>query len=141
MLYRLLADLVVVVHLAFIVFVAAGGLLAWRWPSLLRLHVPGVLWALATVTVGMPCPLTGLERFLRDMAGEQGYAGGFVDRYVEGVVYPESLTPLLRALVAVAIAVGWARVLRRRHQPDQPGEESSDVERAAPRLTASANAD
>ena len=124
MLYRLLADLVVVVHLAFIVFVAAGGLLAWRWPWLLRLHVPSVLWAAATITVGVPCPLTGLERFLHDLAGEPTYAGGFVDRYVEGVVYPESLTPLLRALVALAIAVGWAGLLRRRRETGQLGEEN-----------------
>ena len=113
--YRLLADVVVVIHLGFIVFVAVGALLAWRWPGALVLHVPSVAWALASVTVGLTCPLTVVETFLRGRAGE-GYGGGFVDHYVEGVVYPERLTPLLRALAAVAIVVGYAGLLRRRRR-------------------------
>ena len=123
MVYRLVADFVVVVHLAFIVFVAVGGLLAWRRPGLLWLHVPSVMWAVATVTVGLTCPLTSLEKFLRDMAGGEGYGGGFVDRYVEGVVYPESLTPLLRAVVVVAIAAGYLGLLRRRRRAVQLPEQ------------------
>jgi hypothetical protein len=114
MAYRLAADVVVVIHLAFLVFVGAGAIMAWRWPRLVRLHAASVLWAVAIVTVGFACPLTGLEKALRGLAGEEGYGGGFVDRYVEGVVYPESLTPLLRALVAAAIVVGYAGLHRRR---------------------------
>ncbi len=114
MAYRLAADLVVVIHLAFLVFVAAGAILAWRWPSLVPLHAASVLWSVAIITVGFACPLTGLEKSLRGLAGEEGYGGGFVDRYVEGVVYPESLTPLLRALAAAAILVGYVRLHRRR---------------------------
>jgi uncharacterized membrane protein YhhN len=59
--YRLLADLVLVAHLLFIAFVAAGGLLAWKWPRLLWLHVPVAVWAAAIVTVAFTCPLTPLE--------------------------------------------------------------------------------
>ncbi len=114
MLYRLLADLVVVVHLAFIAFVAVGALLAWRWRWMLFLHAPSLVWAVAIVTIGFTCPLTPLEKFLRDSAGDEGYRGGFVDHYVEGVVYPESLTTLLRTLAAVAIVVGYAGVYRKR---------------------------
>lgn len=113
MLYRLLADLVVVVHLAFIVFVAVGGLLTWRWPRVSWLHVPTVVWAVGTVTIGFPCPLTPLEKFLRHLAGEEGYGGGFVDHYIEGVLYPESLTPLLRAIAALTIVVGYVELHRR----------------------------
>ena len=112
--YQLLADFVVVVHLAFIVFVAAGALLAWRWPGVLLLHVPSVAWAVAGVTVGLTCPLTVLESTLRHRASGEGYGGGFVDHYVEGVVYPESLTPLLRAVAAVAVVIGYAGLHRRR---------------------------
>ena len=108
MAYRLLADLVVVVHLGFIAFVAAGALLAWRRPWLVWLHAPSIAWALAGITVGVPCPLTPLEKSLRRLAGDAGYAGGFVDHYVEGVVYPGSLTPVLRAVAASAIVAGYA---------------------------------
>jgi hypothetical protein len=91
-------------------------MLAWRWPWLVRLHVPSVVWSVATIAVGVPCPLTGLENLLLDAGGEGAYGGGFVDRYIEGVVYPESLTPLLRATAAVAIAVGYVGLLRATRQ-------------------------
>jgi hypothetical protein len=112
--HGVLADVVVVVHLAFIVFVGVGGLIAWRWPWVLWLHVPSVVWGLAIVTVGFTCPLTPLEKTLRRSAGEDGYGGGFVDRYIEGVVYPETLTPLLRAVAAVAVVAAYAGLYRRK---------------------------
>jgi hypothetical protein len=114
MVFRLLADLVVVVHLAFILFVAVGGLLVWRWPWLVRLHMPAVVWGIAIITVGLTCPLTPFEKHLRGRAGEQGYEGGFVDRYIEGVIYPGALTPLVRALIAAAVLVGYVGMIRRR---------------------------
>ncbi len=107
MLYRVLADAVVVVHFGFIMFVAAGALLAWRWPALVWAHMPALAWGVGTVTVGFPCPLTGMEKALRRRAGEGGYEGGFVDRYIEDVVYPDEYTLLLRSLALVAIAVGY----------------------------------
>ncbi len=117
MLYRSLADLVVVVHLAFILFVAVGALLAWRWPWLLWLHVPSLAWAVASITVGLDCPLTPLEKALRQLAGDAGYRGGFVDHYLENVVYPGSLTPWLRALAFVTIVIGYAGLRHRRRTP------------------------
>ena len=107
MVFRLLADAVVILHLGFIVFVAAGGLLAWRWRRLVWLHLAAVAWGVGIVTVGYRCPLTALEKALRGAAGD-GYGGGFVDRYVENVVYPEAFTPVLRALAAVMIVVAYA---------------------------------
>jgi hypothetical protein len=111
--YRLLADVVVMVHLVFILFVALGGLTLWRWPRLVWLHVPAVLWGAAIVTIGFPCPLTPLEKRFRRLGGEEGYEGGFVDRYVEDVVYPDELTPLLRTLAAAVIVVSYGRLIAR----------------------------
>lgn len=114
--YRVAADLVVVLHLAFLVFLAAGGLLAWRWPRLVWLHLPTLAWAVVSITVGLACPLTPLEKHLRRLAGEEGYAGGFVDRYIEDVVYPERFTALLRGFIALAVVSGYVLVaLRSRH--------------------------
>jgi hypothetical protein len=112
MLYRLLADLVVVIHLAFLGFVGAGSLLAWWRPRLAWLHPPCLIWAVTSITVGLPCPLTSLEKLLRRSAGEAPYQGGFVDHYVEGVILPESLTPLVWAMAMAAIVVGYARLSR-----------------------------
>jgi hypothetical protein len=120
--FRIAADAVVVVHVGFIVFVAVGGLLAWRWSRLLWLHVPSVAWAVAIVSVGFLCPLTPLERHLRRLGDEQGYQGGFVDRYIEDVIYPGRFTWLARTLVAVLILVGWAGLaVRRRRRGPQLG--------------------
>lgn len=113
MVFDLLANVVMVVHLAFIVFIAVGALLAVRWPRLIWLHVPAVAWAIGSVGVGYECPLTGLEKWLQRLSGDDPYQGGFVDRYVEGVIYPEELTPLLRALTTMLIVAGYVALARR----------------------------
>jgi hypothetical protein len=118
--YRFLADAVVVVHFAFVIFVAVGGLLAWRWPRVLWLHVPAVVWAVGIVTVGYECPLTPLERYFRRLGGEVASRRGFIDHYVEGVIYPEKYTPLLRAIAAVLIVVGWTGALVKTRRPAPP---------------------
>ncbi|MFJ4290361.1 DUF2784 domain-containing protein [Cupriavidus sp. NPDC089707] len=115
-----LADLVVVVHGLFIVFVVAGGLLVLRWPRLAWVHVPAAVWGVLIEWVGGTCPLTPLENALRRAAGEAGYSGGFIERYLLPLIYPAGLTPavqfwlgLVVLVVNVAVYVVWWR--RRRH--------------------------
>lgn len=114
MVFDVLAAVVLVVHLAFILFVAAGALLAWRWPRLAWLHVPAVVWSAGIILIGYECPLTPLEKWLRRRGGGAAYEGGFIDRYVENVIYPEEYTPHLRALAAVMILAGYIGLLRRK---------------------------
>ncbi|MBW3614688.1 MAG: DUF2784 domain-containing protein [Actinobacteria bacterium] len=118
--YRFLADAVVLLHFGFILFVATGALLAWRWPRLAWVHPAAVAWAVGSVTVGFPCPLTALERGLRRSAGAGAYEGGFVDRYIEGVIYPDQYTSVLRALALVMIVAGYVGLARRSRQLQQP---------------------
>ncbi len=124
MAYSALADVVVIVHLAFIAFVAVGGLLAWRWRGLVWFHLVAAAWAVGSVTVGYDCPLTPLEKHLRRSAGERGYSGGFVDHYIEGVIYPERYTSAIRLAVAAAVLLGWtgwALMQARRSTPPPAG--------------------
>jgi len=120
-LHRVLADLVLVLHLAFIVFVVAGGLFALRWRWIPLVHLPAALWGAWIEISGGLCPLTPLENTLRRAAGAAGYAGGFVEHYLLGVVYPSGLTRgvqlALAALVVLANAAPYALVWRhaRRH--------------------------
>lgn len=93
MFYRLAADAVVIFHLAFIVFVLAGGLLILRWKWLALIHMPAMIWGAMVEFLHLYCPLTPLENRLRAMAGEQGYAGGFVEHYIVALIYPTGLTP------------------------------------------------
>lgn len=107
-LYKWVADAVVLLHLSFLVFLAGGSLLAWRWPKLVWLHVPAVVWAVLSISVGLDCPLTPLEKHFRMLAGEGGYAGGFIDHYIEGVIYPERFTLVLRLVIAGLVLGGYA---------------------------------
>ena len=111
--YGFLADLVVVVHLGFIAFLVFGGLLAWRWPGLVWVHVPVVGWALVIVTFSVECPLTPLENHLRRLADQRGYSGSFIDHYLTGVIYPARFLVLARVLVAVVVFVAYAGLLVR----------------------------
>lgn len=113
MLYRMLADLVTVTHLVFIAFVAVGSLLVWRWPRLLWPHLAVVAWAAAIVTVGFTCPLTPLEKRLRQQAGQSTYDGGFIDHYLDGVIYPGRYTLRARLVVGMLIVVGYVLLLAR----------------------------
>ena len=92
MIYRLSADLVLVVHLAFILFVALGGLLVPRRPRLIWLHLPAVVWGALSEFLGVICPLTPLETALRELGGGIGYEGDFIAHYITAVIYPSGLT-------------------------------------------------
>jgi len=117
MLHRMLADLIVVLHMAFVVFVAVGGLLAWRWPGVAYAHVPAFLWGAWIHLAGRTCPLTPLENHLRARAGSGGYSGGFVEHYVLPVLYPAFLPRLTSVGLGVFLLVFntllYARVLHR----------------------------
>jgi hypothetical protein len=118
MLYRLLADLVLLLHLGFILFVAAGVLLVLRWPRLLWAHIPSASWGIYTALTGTVCPLTPLENHLRRLGGEAGFEGGFIQHYVETLVYPPGITTGQLALLGVLALVvnlgGYAVIWRRR---------------------------
>lgn len=117
MAFRWLADLVLVLHLLFVVFVVCGGLPALRWPRLAWLHLPALAWGVIIEYTGWICPLTPLEQRLRVQAGEAGYAGGFIEHYLLPLLYPSGLTRptqwLLGTLVLGINAFVYALLLRR----------------------------
>jgi hypothetical protein len=116
--YRFLADVVLLAHLTFIVFVLAGGLLALRWKRAVWVHLPAAVWGVLIESAGWICPLTPLENRLRLKAGELGFEGTFVEYYLLPIVYPEELTrdvQLVLAGVVLAVnAIVYAVALRRR---------------------------
>ena len=115
--YRILADLVVILHLLFIVFVVAGGFLVlWRgW--LILLHLPAAAWGAYIEFTGSYCPLTPLENHFSVLAGDKGYAGGFIEHYLLPVIYPAGLTPNTQTLLGVFVVainvILYSFVLRR----------------------------
>lgn len=118
MIYRALADALVVLHLGFVVFVVLGGLLALRWPRVAWVHVPAAVWGALVELTGWICPLTPWEQSLRRLGGEAGYTGGFVAHYLLPVLYPAGLTPSVQTALGLFVAALnvaiYATVLRRR---------------------------
>lgn len=116
-LYRLLANAVVAFHGLFILFVVLGGFLAWRWRWVAAVHIPCALWGILIEYRGGICPLTPLENSLRARAGQQGYAGGFVEHYVLPVIYPKGLTAgvqvALGTLVLTVNLFAYSLLIRR----------------------------
>lgn len=101
--YALLADLLVALHLAFVVFVMAGGVLVLRWPKVAWVHLPAAGWGVLVEITGWVCPLTPLENQLRSRAGLDVYTGDFVGRYLLPVLYPEGLTREVQLLLGGAV--------------------------------------
>ena len=110
MIFRALADLVLVLHLAFIVFVVAGGLLALRWSWAPFVHLPAAFWGVLVEMLGRVCPLTPLENALRGAAGTAGYAGGFIEHYLAPTIYPVALSDPVRLLLAGLVVLANALV-------------------------------
>jgi hypothetical protein len=118
MVYRWLADLVVVLHAAFVAFVVLGAVAVLRWPRIAWVHVPAAVWGVLIELLGWTCPLTPLENAWRARAAEVGYQGGFVEHYVLGALYPADLTRTIQwglgALVLVLNAGAYGLLLVRR---------------------------
>lgn len=124
MLYRLTADTLVLLHLAFILLVLFGGLLVLRQRRALLLHLPALAWGLAVECLHLECPLTTWENRMRQAAGQAGYDGGFVEHYVWPLIYPAGLTPQVQVLLgSIVLALNlvvysyvlW-RLARRHHE-------------------------
>jgi hypothetical protein len=107
--YQAGADVVLLIHFGFILFVLLGGLLARKWPWMPWLHLPAVLWGAVIEFSGGICPLTPLESRLRQAAGEDGYPGSFIEHYLLPVIYPAELTRELQiglGLLVIGVNLG-----------------------------------
>jgi hypothetical protein len=113
-----LADAVVLLHLAFLAFIPTGGFLAIRWPRLMWPHLACVAIGLVSITIGFDCPLTTWEQSLRRAGGERPYRDGFVAHYFTGRVYPHGYAWTVQALFAACVVTSYALMyLRRRARP------------------------
>lgn len=101
--YRALADVVLLVHFAFVLFVIFGGLLALRWPRIAWIHIPLAIYGAVIEFIGFVCPLTPLEVSLRQRGGEAGYSGGFIEHYITATIYPAGLTRQVQIILGVAV--------------------------------------
>ena len=120
MLPRIAADAVLLLHLAFILFVLFGALLTLKWRWMPWAHLPAAAWGIFIEVSGRICPLTPLENRFRAQAGEAGYEGGFIEHYLLSLIYPDGLTReiqyVLAAVVLLVNTLLYAWLLKRRRQ-------------------------
>jgi hypothetical protein len=128
------ADGVVAVHLAFVLFLLAGGYLAWRWRWLLAAHVPAVAISAVLAVTGADCPLSGIEKWLRRKAGQRPYRDGFVAHYIVQPVHAAGLTPtvatVLRLLTIGVVGIAYLGLLTRRVSRSSPPPASCSLREA-----------
>ncbi len=102
MAYRILAELVLVLHLCFIIFVVFGGLLIVCRRYFIWLHFPALVWGILVECFFWTCPLTTFENSLRELSGEAGYSNGFIDYYISAILYTE-ISPQLRLTLGLLL--------------------------------------
>lgn len=105
MLFRLAADAVLLLHLAFIVFAVLGAALAFRWRWMPIVHLPAAAWGIFVELTGRICPLTYLENDFRLKAGQAGYDESFIEHYLLNIIYPSGLTADLQYILAGIVLV------------------------------------
>ena len=119
--YLWLANLIIVFHFLFIVFVLLGGLLLLRWPRLIYVHLPAIAWGFLVELNGWICPLTPWENHFRQLAGKLVYEGDFIGEYLIPLIYPLKLTREMQYLFAAVVMlinvtlylILWRRYRRR----------------------------
>ena len=98
--YRTFADFVLMTHVSFVAFVIVGllailvgGAYGWRWirnPRFRALHLAGIALVVVQAWLGVICPLTMLEMYLREKAGESTYSGSFIAHWLQRLLYYEA---------------------------------------------------
>lgn len=112
MAHQVIGEGAMLLHFAFLVHVAFGGFLAWQWPRTLWIHVPVAVYAFGIAVIGWVCPLTHVENWARENAGQEGYQGtGFIEHYLAGIVYPESHLIVFEFMIGTSVAISWVGFL------------------------------
>jgi hypothetical protein len=129
MIYHALSNLVLIAHLAFVLFVVLGGFLVLKWRSLAWFHVPAFLWGALIELAGWVCPLTPLENWLREKGGELVYRTDFIEHYILPLLYPATLTrrsQIFMGLLVLSVNLGlYGWILWRIAQKKARGNSSS----------------
>ncbi len=87
MIYSILADLIVIIHGSFILFVVLGGLLVIKYRRVIYVHLPAMIWGAVVEFYNIICPLTPWENHFRELSGVERYESDFVEKYLIPVMW------------------------------------------------------
>ena len=101
--YELAANLTLIIHFAFILFVIFGALLFFITTKIIFIHIPAFIWGSYIELTHSICPLTYLENWFLHKANLTTYSEGFIQNYLMPIVYPASLTKDLQIYLGIAL--------------------------------------
>ena len=101
--FEIVADLTLIVHFAFIIFVVFGALLFFILARIIYIHIPALIWGIYMELTHAVCPLTYLENCFLQKANLKIYSEGFIQNYLMPIVYPKNLTEDLQTHLAIVL--------------------------------------
>ena len=132
MLYQYLADTILFFHFSFVlfvilalVFVLIGGVLGWAWIRhwwFRTIHLASIAIVVLQAWIGMICPLTTLEMWLRRQINEDHYAGSFIQYWLQRLLYyqaPDWVFTLIYSLFGLLVLISWFRFPPHNRKPDR----------------------
>ena len=99
------ANLTLIVHFVFILFVVFGALLFFITTKIIFIHIPAFIWGSYIELTHSMCPLTYLENWFLHKANLTTYSEGFIQNYIVPIVYPINLTKDLQIYLGIVLIV------------------------------------
>ena len=103
--YELFANLTLIAHLMFILFVIFGGLLYLIFSKIIYIHLPALLWGIYVELTNSICPLTYLENWFLNKGNLTTYSNNFISNYIFPIIYPDSLTAEIQIYLGVSLII------------------------------------
>jgi hypothetical protein len=103
--YEIAADLILIIHFTFVLFVVFGALLIFVSIKIIFIHIPAVIWGSYIELTNSICPLTYLENWFLHKANLTTYSEGFIQNYLVPIVYPMNLTKDLQIYLGIVLIV------------------------------------
>ena len=103
--YEFFANLTLIVHLIFILYVVFGGLIFFIFSKTIFIHPPALLWGIYIELTNSVCPLTYLENWFLYQGGLTTYSNDFINNYLFPIIYPEGLTAEIQIYLGVSLIV------------------------------------
>ena len=103
--YELAAEIILIIHFLFIIFVIFGALLFFVAKKIVFIHIPAIIWGSYIELTHSICPLTYLENWFLHKANLTTYSEGFIQNYLVPIVYPMNLTKDLQIFLGIGLIV------------------------------------